>query len=288
VFYLEFVGSSVSALGSKPARWDKALLDFSRRAHRSKQLRTQVVHTVLAVQKRRKFKRWDLSDTWEFLWAWKGQIGSTPRLPLPRAPWKAVVTLAYVVSLQMEGAASKRYWGAGLTLWIGFLGLFRPREMAQLTKDVILLASELGESLERWVTIVIKDPKTKRSFGWTQHVLIQDARLMAARAAFFKGTRATEPLFNGSQDLLGKILQELLSMLGLTNGFTLSSIRAGGATAVFAQGTDVNRLAFHGRWKSMLTLHRYVQEAMAAMTGARLTPAAAEAVSFAANYFDML
>ena len=77
--------------------------------------------------------------------------------------------------------------------------------MASLTKHLLLLAVELGDNVSEWVTVVIKDPKTQRSFGWTQHVLIKDGALMRSLARFFKGCASDTLLFAGSQDLLGKL-----------------------------------------------------------------------------------
>ena len=50
----------------------------------------------------------------------------------------------------------------------------------------------------------------------------------------------------------------------------------------------MNRLCFFGRWKNQNTLHHYIQEGMAAMMAAKLTPGAAEMISFAARHFDSM
>ena len=62
------------------------------------------------------------------------------------------------------------------------------------------------------------------------------------------------------------VLKQLLRKLRLhKHNLTLASLRAGRATAMYAEGWNTERIRFEGRWKSIHTLEHYIQEASASM-----------------------
>ncbi len=78
--------------------------------------------------------------------------------------------------------------------------------------------------------------------------------------------------------------------LGLSSlRLTPSSLRAGGATYLFAQGLELGRLKFRGRWASLTTLEHYVQEASASLVLLSLPPdqvCRLEAIARAGSKFE--
>ena len=63
----------------------------------------------------------------------------------------------------------------------------------------------------------------------------------------------------------------IISMLGLkTCGFTLGSLRAGGATAHFLVHHNIGTLMFRRRWASVKTLGHYIQIALASQAYAAI------------------
>ena len=89
--------------------------------------------------------------------------------------------------------------------------------------------------------------------------------------------------------MLTNIMRECLTLLEIPPmTFTLSSFRAGGATAHFLEHENIGTLQFRGRWKSTATLYHYVSGSMAGMSEARLTPTASDAVNAANNFFTKL
>ena len=97
------------------------------------------------------------------------------------------------------------------------------------------------------------------------------------------------PLQRFSKRKMAQMFRDVAAILRLpSETFTLGSIRAGGAACIFQEGGDVDRIRFLGRWRSHNTLRHYIQVGMAAMMAAKLTPGAAEMISFAARHFDLM
>ena len=70
-----------------------------------------------------------------------------------------------------------------------------------------------------------------------------------------------------------------MSALGLVAeqgiGFTLASLRGGGATFHYLAGTSLPDIAWQGRWASLRTLEIYIQE-VAALTSLGELPASSQ------------
>eukprot|EP00732_Lithocolla_globosa_P000550 Lithocolla_globosa_v1_NODE_182_length_5436_cov_23.147742.p2 type:complete len:309 gc:universal NODE_182_length_5436_cov_23.147742:3369-4295(+) len=68
-----------------------------------------------------------------------------------------------------------------------------------------------------------------------------------------------------------RAFMETLEELGLDHlGFTLHSLRHGGATHDFTQGIDLKLIALRGRWESEKNLRRYIQSGRASLVGLEL------------------
>ena len=91
-------------------------------------------------------------------------------------------------------------------------------------------------------------------------------------------TRPRDRLFALSQASLLRFFLQALAVLKLDAlGFTLASIRTGGATAAFRAHQNIGALQYAGRWRSAHTLHHYLQEAMSMHAEASI-PGAARAL----------
>ena len=83
-----------------------------------------------------------------------------------------------------------------------------------------------------------------------------------------------------SPQTMRKCLSTLVSDLGISSlNLTLSSLRTGGATALFMTGIPIDQLRFRGRWKSLDTLEHYIQEAIATTVMAKVSPTANVSIS---------
>ena len=118
-----------------------------------------------------------------------------------------------------------------------------------------------------------------------QHILIKDAELVGwflrararARAA---GARDASRVWCGSPTQLRTAWRAAIDELGLSwAGYSLSSLRAGGATAMYLQGKALEDIRWRGGWRQSRTLERYVQECTVWLVQLRLPAEARQRVS---------
>lgn len=122
-------------------------------------------------------------------------------------------------------------------------------------------SSMAGSSQDPGMVVVVRTPKTRRIWH-RQFVLCNDGRLERWLAWWVQGCGAGTKLFPLSRYLWNKYFSAALQYLHVMNcGFTLGSLRAGGATNHFRRFQNLGMLQFLGRWTSSNTLQFYLQEA---------------------------
>ena len=113
--------------------------------------------------------------------------------------------------------------------------------------------------------LVIRNPKTRRFLGRTQHVVLRDRATVAWLQWYIVHVNPVEALWPFTYIQAAKMLKALLAIRNIPVKFSLGSLRAGGATYLYLCHADLGRLMFTGRWTNMRTLKIYVQEAVASM-----------------------
>ena len=149
-----------------------------------------------------------------------------------------------------------------MLIGLGFFGLLRPGELLALTREDISLQNQLTFGAP-CVTVCIRKPKNFRQLGHSQFAVIKqpDVCNWIAWLCMKKSSR-THKLWTSSPQEFRKLFKFLgLKLLRSTRSFVPASLRAGGATLLFDQFDDVNRLRLLGRWTSMQSLEHYVQTA---------------------------
>jgi hypothetical protein len=187
--------------------------------------------------------------------------------------------------MQSEGDERRTLFGAALAIWVGFVGLLRPGEILSLSRATLLLAADYLEP-QAWAVAVLDNPKTRKAFGFRQFALLECPRLSCWLTWFFQGRPSDAKLFAGSATRLTEILRSCLSTLGVPPDlYSLSCLRAGGATFQFKEEKNLGALQFAGRWKSASTLHHYVQTSVCALQQAAIPIGARPGVEAFANFF---
>ena len=131
----------------------------------------------------------------------------------------------------------------------------------------------IGE--EDCLALCIDNPKTKRSGGRVQHVVIRDADTVKWVSWLVAHLQVHEPLFTISGPVLRRRFAEICAAAGLEEfGFTPAGLRAGGATYLYMAGVAIDRLRFVGRWRVLSSLEHYIQEATAVQCLQKLPPGA--------------
>jgi hypothetical protein len=252
---------------------DATLAGVVQAAWEDKQKLHLVVHGVLGLQKRLRISGALLRSTWQRIEGWRSLKGGKTRVPLTRHILEGMVLTAWGMGQGGGCEAAFEWWCGGLAWWLCFVALLRPSELLGLRcMDVIFPEGEGGE--DPGVVLVIQQPKTRRIWK-SQFVLIDDVRLLAwlrwwAKMVCKRGPES--PFFPIRATRWRKLFGILITLLGLEkSGFTLGSLRSGGATNHFRTHRNIGHLQYLGRWHSARTLEHYLHEAYAAMTASALS-----------------
>jgi hypothetical protein len=269
-------------------RLDRLLLKFVKTCFAGAHAFHVAIHAALAAQHKLHIRRWQLKKTWAFMWRWRYSRASQRRPPLPHRLWEAVLGTCIGLAAAAKGDERLQLYGAALCLWAGFLALLRPCELLALARSTLVLACDLME-VNRWAVVVIDNPKTRKSFGYRQFALIECPRF-AAWARWLLSQQQEDRLYRGSASQLTQVLRRCLSLLGVSPElYSLSSLRAGGATYAYRQSPSaLPALQFQGRWKVTSTMHHYLQAGMVELLGAMVPESARPGVNAMADFFTTL
>lgn len=212
-------------------------------------------------------RSWNLSGpllrgTWSAIRGWRSLQPSRSRLPLTRFRLECLVVMGMTQGWKCETLHRKEWWGMALACWLGFVCLLRPMEILALRKGDISLPEAGSEEGEVGAIVIIRRPKTRR-FWKEQFVLCQEVALVRWLHWWTAGLSNSRQLFSFSRYIFAKRFSECLTLMGLAQtGYTLGSLRAGGATHLFRVERNLGQLQYHGRWKSSASLQHYLHEAM--------------------------
>eukprot|EP00971_Amphidinium_carterae_P304380 6048934-Amphidinium_carterae.1 len=174
-------------------------------------------------------------------------------------PLELLLSLAVAATL-------KGWWRVAVALLLGFHLLLRPGELASLRRSDVLLPIDLGGSWEYGV-VKIAQSKTATRFTLLQAVTIEDPLILALLTSVIRDDPPRAPLLPGGLAGLQTRFTYLMCWLDCRrSGFTLASLRSGGATEYMLRTSNLGALQFRGRWTSSRTLQHYLQYGLSAST----------------------
>lgn len=242
-------------------RWLEALVE---EAHKSGERLYWVTLGVLGVQRSLNISGAMLRNTWRAIQGWRSLKPVRSRIPMTTFCIEGLVLCLLKEGWKVEGWLRQQYWAAALGSWLGFVCLLRPSEVLSLrVSDLSFSTSSSSSShqLDPGMIVVIRYPKTRRIWR-RQFVLCNDGRLEAWLQWWIFGKSLNRPLFAMTRYIWHKHFSLGLEFLDLSScGFTLGSLRAGGATNHFRRNGNLGQLQYLGRWTSQSTLQFYLQEA---------------------------
>ena len=214
----------------------------------------------------------ELPRTWHALKSWHMARPWKPRIPI------AVEAIKYLFlyGLNLWITEPKESVGlssflVGLLMWLGFEGLLRPGEIFGLRMSDVRVLTAANHMM---IIIAMRKPKTRSHMGRIQFALVRNEAL--ARWILWFQTlvgQPEKPFWPRTATRFRALLKTMLVRLGLGKlGYTVASCRSGGATFRFMSGESVERLQFQGRWASSSSLKCYMQESMAWLCWASLSP----------------
>ena len=191
---------------------------------------------------------WDVVDTWDQL------IPTMAHVPIPISLLQAMVALAL-------------FWNwidVALLLPIAFAGMLRPSEYLKLTRNSIILPSDMLHSFTDLFFVKLVDTKTRRFMGRFQHVRISEIWLTRLLEAMITKWPPKTKLWPGTPYQFRLALNQLLKFFGVPcqdgEGITPASFRGGGASWYYLNGQSLDWIQWQGRWRQAKTLEIYVQE----------------------------
>jgi hypothetical protein len=194
--------------------------------------------------------------------------GGRARVPMTRFVLESLVLAAFWMGCEARDALEAEFWwGAALAWWVCFEGLLRPSELLNLRVMDILFP----QGADPGAVLVIQMPKTRRIWK-TQFVLLDNPGLVAWLEWWLEGRGPNEAAFPLVARRWRQAFKTVAEFMGVSNaGFSLGSLRSGGATNHFRVHRNLGHLQFLGRWRSAKTLEHYLHEAYAAMTAGSLS-----------------
>jgi len=178
----------------------------------------------------------------------KWQRDHCPKRAVPM-PWNVLRTMAGI-------AWEAQHYDLALLLLIGFSFYLRSMEMLTLGSDAVQVDTSRGVTF-----VTLFQTKTSRQFQ--QSLAFRNAAL-AKIVALAKAKIAPGPLWKFGPAAFRHSFAALLEHLSLTPmGFSLYSLRRGGATFAYLRSHNLDRVAIQGRWKDHRTAKIYLDDARA-------------------------
>lgn len=212
--------------------------------------RQLMVNTLCGVQFFRPETRRSLPRASLALKGWDKLVPSRSPPPIPLAILEAIC--GYLYSRSMPNFS--------IAFILCFHGLLRAQELlATRFGDIALPGDARLNSLHRSARagLLVRDAKT----GSNQFVPLSDEGTLSRIQSWSQAKRLcpTDELFSMSYYQLSKAFDTALAHLGISSlGFTLHSIRHGGATSAFLQGAQFAEVMELGRWASKASCRRYL------------------------------
>ena len=194
-----------------------------------------------------------------------------PRTPLPET------LLHAAMSIMLSWG-----WCRALTiLWLAFYGLLRPAEACLLRRSEVMLRRSVDDDLY----VHIRAPKRRSGAALREYTKIEGRDIHPLFLCVMRGPGASEKIWPSSPASLARRLQAALgAAIKTPRLYTLGSLRAGGATALFTRWReDLPRLLWRGRWRDARTLGHYVHELLASRIVLLWSPERQLAVEFFAG-----
>ena len=251
--------------------------------------RTRATHTLLGIQRAWPRLRGRLSRAWDSVRAWQLLQPVVLRMPLPYVLWRTLVVFTLLQAVSGTPGEADLWLQLLLFLHLGFHALLRPGEALGLSRRCLALPTDRVVGEEGCLAVCLECPKTRRSAGRVQHVVVRAPEIVGWVDWLVAGLPDEAPLFTLSGSQLRRRFRRLCGLVGIEGlRFSLASLRAGGATHLYMEGLGIDRLRFIGRWTNVGTLERYVQEAAAMQCLQRLPAQARTIVSEVRHVWPLL
>ncbi len=266
----QFSMNADDCLKLKPGQIDSILDGYVSQMHEregssGKKCLSLVKHGILFFQVMRPNLRHQLKETWSTLKAWEEQSPGNLRNPVPLPVLMALLCCARVKAEMSDDSNTKEKWFRFSALvGLGYFGLFRPGELLGLTRKDICLPNNINLAMP-CITISIHRAKNFRQLGHEQFTSIQHPPTCEWVAWLCTRLKdGSSKVWDHTATEFRRCFHDCCIRLHIEKGkYTPASLRAGGATFLFDEMEDTQRLRFLGRWSNIQSLEHYIQSAKA-------------------------
>ena len=252
----EEVGWTLSAALDSAQNANLSLRAYGRFCYASGKPRYHLVYAITAVQHLRPEFRLFLAGAWQVDKQWQLEEPGQCRAVLSAPVVRSIVALAFLWNWHCFG---------GLVV-LGCAGMLHPNEFILLQRSDLIFPSDALET-KPILYVHIKNPKTAR-FARRQHVRIDDPSVLQLAQLLFEHLPLEQRLFGASIAVFRRQWNACLDHLGIPRrqtekGATPGTLRGSGATQLYLESEDLQKVAWRGRWARMRTVEHYVQEVAA-------------------------
>ena len=249
--WLSLFNLSVAGLAETPHLLDDKIVDYLEHLFANNRPKGWAGSTLAAVQHQYPRLKGELKASWRASFSWNNLSPSEFR-----TPWPVLLLRAFVSLGLLTGRPDISF-----AFWVGFHCLLRPGEISAVVRDTLRVPTDFMFQERRLGIFIVVDPKTRRRFAKSQHVLIDGQLLLDCLECFLIDLQPSARVFPTYLQLQ-KVLSLWIAALELPKGlFTLGGLRAGGATHHYLEQQNVGVLQRRGRWVSSSSLEHYIQEA---------------------------
>jgi hypothetical protein len=170
--------------------------------------------------------------------------------------------VAHAVAVDMARQSGGKYWRLAAGVLIAFDLFLRCGELLNLRyEDIADVGDErISVSLHKEMVVVLKKTKTGRN----QNVRVRDPQIVQLIRNLLDTTAPRGYLFPFTPGVFRAVFKKSLVRLGLSNKYTLHSLRHGGATHCYQNlNWTFEDVQYRGRWKSAESCKIYLQESLA-------------------------
>lgn len=176
-------------------------------------------------------------------------------------PFSLGLLLLVARAMMLGAAVPEEGERLAVCLVLMFEGYLRVSDLLSLSADEIALPGDV-----RLAGLTGGGIRLDGKTGRHQFVRLDSALAVSALRWLKRNTVAGEPVCSWTYGQLRYRFLQALKACGLDGmGFTMHSIRHGGATAAFAAGASLDHIAMIGRWRCLQSLKRYVQTGRAVL-----------------------
>ena len=247
---------------SSPAYVDRLLEKAICHAYDSGEKRYWVVLGVLGIQRTLRIAGPLLKNSWTLLRGWRRLEPIKPRVPLPYHVLRGLLIFCLTRGLQFQGHLRAEWWSTFIGIWLGFCALLRPGEVDALRINDLLFPVDDEVKQGAALVVNIRNPKTRRVWHH-QFALAEEKDLIRWLQWWCKDRPRHHRVLRVGRRRWAVLFKLALEEMQLgACGFTLGSLRGGGATHHFRVHQNVGQLQYAGRWARAETLRHYLQTAL--------------------------